>query len=245
MTDCGETALMHEWCMAQVWCIRCTSTWTVLIHVGDPCVLKRAKPSVHNIPIDSRYSSRFDDSVFTRGRCFFGGSGEGGGCFFLGERVFFLGREGGREVFFFWGEREGEVCFFFGGEGEGGEGGCFGERGGGVFWERRRGVFFFWEGRGCFGRRRGGGVFLVRGEGCFFGEGERGSFVGEGWGLGGVLGGVLEEGRRGGFGLFWAYGSGVQGVWGVFWECFGGGGVFFGRRRRCFGGVLGCFGLMV
>ena len=36
----------------------------ILIHVGDPCVLKRAKTPAHYITIDPRYSSRFDDSVF-------------------------------------------------------------------------------------------------------------------------------------------------------------------------------------
>ena len=46
--------LMHGRCMAQVWCIRCTSTWAVFQQVCDLCVLEKIDKSII-------YTARFHD----------------------------------------------------------------------------------------------------------------------------------------------------------------------------------------
>ena len=64
------STLMHEWCMAQVWCMRDARVLSALTNVGDSCVFKRAKTSEHDITIDPRYS--FDLTIL-----FLHGSGAG------------------------------------------------------------------------------------------------------------------------------------------------------------------------
>ena len=70
MTDCGETALMHEWCMAQVWCIRCTDTWIVLeqSNVCNLCVTeKKDKSAIYTIRSTSRVFSLIFEIQFLHG----------------------------------------------------------------------------------------------------------------------------------------------------------------------------------
>ena len=56
MTDCcGETALMHEWCMAQVWCVRAQVLGQFWSNVCDLCVLEKIDKSVI-------YTARYHDS---------------------------------------------------------------------------------------------------------------------------------------------------------------------------------------
>ena len=37
------STLMHEWCMAQVWCMRDARVLSALTNVGDSCVLKKSE----------------------------------------------------------------------------------------------------------------------------------------------------------------------------------------------------------